>query len=32
MKELTIDATVDNIDKVTGFVNTQLEEHGCSPT
>ncbi len=31
MKELTIDATVGNIDRVTGFVNEQLEEHGCSP-
>ncbi len=31
MKELTIDATVENIEKVTEFVNTQLNEHGCSP-
>ena len=30
MKELTIDATVDNIPVVTDFVNEQLEEHGCS--
>lgn len=30
MKELTIDATVENIDKVTDFVNEQLEAHGCS--
>lgn len=31
MKELTIDATVGNIENVTDFVNTQLEERGCSP-
>ncbi len=31
MKELTIDATVGNIESVTDFVNTQLEERGCSP-
>ena len=30
MKELTIDATVDNIPAVTDFVNEQLETHGCS--
>ncbi len=30
MKELTIDATVENIPAVTDFVNEQLEEHGCS--
>ena len=30
MKELTIDATVENIPTVTDFVNEQLEEHGCS--
>ncbi len=30
MKELTIDATVGNIDRVTEFVNGLLEEHGCS--
>lgn len=29
MKELTIDATVDNITKVTAFVDEQLEELGC---
>ena len=29
MKELTIDATVDNIEKVTEFVNAQLEEYDC---
>lgn len=31
MKELTIDATVENIGAVTEFVNRQLEECGCSP-
>ncbi len=30
MKELTIDATVENIDPVTEFVNEQLEKLGCS--
>ena len=30
MRELTINATVENIDRVTEFVNAQLEEHGCS--
>ena len=30
MKELTIDATVENIEAVTDFVNEQLELHGCS--
>ena len=29
MKEITLDATVDNIEKVTEFVNEQLEECGC---
>lgn len=29
MKELTIDATVDNITQVTAFVDEQLEELGC---
>ncbi|MGN0461638.1 MAG: ATP-binding protein [Ruminococcus sp.] len=29
MKELTIDATVDNIASVTDFVDEQLEEFGC---
>lgn len=29
MKELTIDATVENITKVTAFVDEQLEELGC---
>ncbi|MCH5258609.1 MAG: ATP-binding protein [Lachnospiraceae bacterium] len=29
MKELTIDATVDNITRVTAFVDEQLEELGC---
>ncbi len=31
MKELTVDATVANIEQVTEFVNTQLGERGCSP-
>ncbi len=30
-KELTVPATVDNIDDVTDFVNGQLEELGCPP-
>ena len=30
MKELTIDATTENIAAVTDFVNEQLEAHGCS--
>ena len=30
MKELTIDATVENIEVVTDFVNEQLKLHGCS--
>ncbi|MDD6645104.1 MAG: ATP-binding protein [Oscillospiraceae bacterium] len=29
MKELTIDATVENITSVTDFVDEQLEEFGC---
>lgn len=29
MKELTIDATVENIEKVTAFVDEQLEALGC---
>ena len=29
MKELTIEATVKNIETVTEFVNTQLEELNC---
>ena len=29
MKELTIDATVENIEKVTDFVNEQLEAFDC---
>ena len=29
MKKVTLDATVDNIEKVTEFVNEQLEECGC---
>lgn len=30
MKELTVDATVENIEKVTDFVNEQLENLDCS--
>ncbi len=30
MKELTIDATVENIEAVTAFVNAQLAAHACS--
>lgn len=30
MKELTIDATVENIPVATDFVNEQLEAYGCS--
>ena len=30
MKELTIDAAVENIPAVTDFVNEQLDAHGCS--
>lgn len=30
MKEMTIEATVENIEKVTDFVNEQLEVIGCS--
>lgn len=29
MKELTVDATVENIETVTEFVNAQLEQYGC---
>ena len=29
MKELTLAATIDNIEKVTDFVNAQLEEIDC---
>jgi len=29
MEELTIEATVENIEKVTGFVNGLLESSGC---
>ncbi len=31
MKELTIPATIENIDLVTNFVNEQLEEIDCPP-
>lgn len=30
MKELTIDATIENIEKVTAFVDEQLEMYDCS--
>ena len=30
MKELTLNATTENIPVVTDFVNEQLEAHGCS--
>ena len=30
MKELTIDATVENIERVTAFIEEQLEPLGCS--
>ena len=30
MKELTVDATIDNVAQVTAFVDEQLEEAGCS--
>ena len=29
MRELTVPATIDNVEKVTEFVNGQLEEAGC---
>lgn len=29
MKELIIDAEIENIEEVTSFVNLYLEEHGC---
>jgi anti-sigma regulatory factor (Ser/Thr protein kinase) len=29
MKELTIDATIENIEKVTSFVDEQLEQYDC---
>ena len=31
MKELTIEATDENLDEVLAFVDEQLEEHDCSP-
>ncbi|WP_405341568.1 ATP-binding protein [Ruminococcus sp.] len=30
MKELTVDAVVENIETVTAFVNAELETFGCS--
>ena len=29
MKELTLEATIENVDKVIGFVDEMLEECGC---
>lgn len=31
MKELTLDATIENVTAVTGFVDEQLERLGCPP-
>lgn len=31
MKELTLEAKLENITQVTEFVNAQLEEDGCEP-
>lgn len=31
MKELTLDATIENVTAVTSFVDGQLERLGCSP-
>ena len=31
MRELTVDATIENIEKVTDFVNEELEKLDCSP-
>lgn len=31
IKELSIDATLENIEKVTDFVNAQLEKYNCPP-
>ena len=30
MKEITVKAITENLDRVTDFVNALLEEHGCS--
>lgn len=30
MKELTVEAVIENIETVTEFVNAELEVHGCS--
>lgn len=30
MKELVIDATTENLDAVLDFINSELEENGCS--
>ena len=29
MKELTVEATIENIEKVTNFINSELEAIGC---
>ncbi len=31
MKEITLDATLENIEKVNTFINEMLEESDCSP-
>lgn len=31
MKEITLEAVVENLDRVTQFVGEQLEAYGCSP-
>ena len=31
MKKFVIDAEVKNLDEVLGFIDEQLEKHGCSP-
>ena len=31
MDELTLSATLENVPRVTEFVDGQLEAHGCSP-
>lgn len=30
-REITVEATIDNLEKVTEFVNEQLEQIGCPP-
>ena len=31
MKKMTVEAAVDNLERVTAFVDDLLEEHGCTP-